>query len=388
MITQQVNQWMDLTMEGVLNRKRYRCVFKNLRIGSKEYSVLDTELAQERATHFLALAIALMNQGPLHPVNQALMNEYLLIACDFGCKDAPFLLASRVLKSEAVLPYSPEEVIVFLKLAAERGHAEAAYELACCHAGMGKFVSTEHSLKQYFSDICAQERARLAEYYFHLAVEKEHQDAIEELILAYAYGRGYIAKSLDKFVELCEKLVNRHHQSVTLGYAAWLLGITVEGHEPLGEAIRLPKNVNKAVDYLLQASRGESVELAQHALHLICVGFLRALWDINQNEKFVKKLLKETNQGNQLLALYFAWYSIPEKQRIPAPAWLSRYPLPTLESFITPSEEKAMQFLDAAFFGHHATISQLAKALLQETFGRYFMDDEEMASLEESYQSE
>jgi TPR repeat protein len=377
MITQQVNQWMDFTMDGTLTHGVYRCVFKQLRIGSKEYPVLDLPLAQERANHFLSLAIQRMNHGNLSIDDHLQINEYLLAACDFGSKDAPFLLAARALHPDARLAYPAEEAIVFLKLAAEREHAEAAYQLACCHAGMGRFVSTESGCQRYFTEMGLQEKVRLAEYYFSLAIDHGHQDAIEDLIIAYAYGRGHIAKNVNKFIELCEKFVAKNHQAVTLGYGAWLMGMTVEGDEALSDAVKLSPNPMKALNYLLQASRGDSFELSQHALHLIFLGFSRGVFEGVSYDKLMKQFSQAIAQGNQLLALYFAWYSLPEENPIvPPPMWFKAYPLEALQDFCRPDESKAMAFLDAAFFGENRMISQLAKEILQETFGRYFLDED------------
>lgn len=369
-------------MESAITRKHYRRVFKNLRIGSKEYAVLDMDLAQEKAVHYLGLAIELLEQNQPDSFMNNLVNEYLLIACDFGNKDAAFLLASRALDPENEFIYPPEDAVVFLKLAAERGHAEAAYQLGCCYAAMGKFLSAEQSCTSYFNAIDPRERQRLAEHYFNLAVEHDHQDAVEELIIAYAYGRGYIGKSADKFIELCENLLKRDNQAVALGYGAWLSGMTVEGNDPLPEAIRVQMNPAKALECFLMASRGKQIELAQHALHLICIGMLRGVWDIKQSDKMAKRLYKEVGQGNQLLALYFAWYSIPIDQRVGLPSLLRHYQLTSLASFVQQDEEKAIQFLDYAFFGSQSIVSQLAKEILQEVFGRYFLDDEELAPVD------
>ena len=101
--------------------------------------------------------------------SQHLINQHLTTACDFGNKDAAFLLASRALNCASEFTYPAEDAVVFLKLAAERGHAEAAYELGCCYAAMGKFISAEQSCTKYFNSIDPRERQRLAEHYFHIA---------------------------------------------------------------------------------------------------------------------------------------------------------------------------------------------------------------------------
>ncbi|MAZ38934.1 MAG: hypothetical protein CMF49_02355 [Legionellales bacterium] len=362
-------------MDSATARKRYRPIFKNLKIGTKEYAVLDMALAHEKALHALSLAIEMIEQNRDDSFSQHLINQHLTTACDFGNKDAAFLLASRALNCASEFTYPAEDAVVFLKLAAERGHAEAAYELGCCYAAMGKFISAEQSCTKYFNSIDPRERQRLAEHYFHIAVAEGHQDAIEDIVIAYAYGRGYIAKDISKFIDICENLIEKENQSVALGYGAWLLGMTVEGGEPLAEAIKMQKNPAKGLDCLLMASRGKQLELAQHALHLVCIGMLRDLWEIKRSDKFAKRLHKDVAQGNQLLALYFAWYSIPVDQRVALPTLMTHYQLSSLASFVQQDEKLAIQFLDHAFFGTNSQISQLAKDILQEIFGQYFLDE-------------
>lgn len=361
-------------MENIKENKRYRSVYKYLRIGAKEYAVLDAESAAERAEDHLNHALNLLREGVTAEVQEE-VNKELVLATDFGSKDAPYILALRILDPRVITPYQQEEVAVFLKIAAERGHPEASYRIGSCYAGLSKFPSIMEAGKDYFSNFDNLDRCRLAEHYLMKAIDNDHQEAAEDLIIAYAYGRGYILKNGESFNSLCELLIKRNNQSVIVGYGAWLMGLTVEGKDPLGGAVVVPINYNKAIEYLLLAARGKNLQLAQHALYLICIGIRRGFW-AKSLEKIRRTLIKDAFQGNQLLALYLAWYSIPFKERQTMPKLLDDYQLTELTSIIDISEDNAISFLDAAFFGLDEDISAVAKEILSYVFGQCFMNDE------------
>lgn len=366
------------TMDGKTTPKRYRQIIKYLRIGAKEYAVLDPLLAQERAHEHLSIALNLM---AAKSGNDNAINKELVLATDFGCKDAPFILSQRILDVDVKTPFYDEEVAVFLKIAAEREHPEAAYQMGCSYAGMNKFPKIEKAGNEYFSSFDAHDRTRLAEYYLKRAAELNHQQAIEDLIIAYAYGRGYILKSIDGFVEVCEEQTARGNQAVMLGFAAWLSGMTVEGDEPLPEAIEIPKDLTRSLNILLSASRGTNLELGQHALHLICKGLANGTF---KNVHKVSKLFeKEVETGNQLLSLYLAWYSIPTAQRSTMPKVLENYQLSQLAELVDISDEKAIAYLDKAVVGNDEDISALAKEILSQVFGRCFMDTDGLLVIED-----
>ncbi len=355
-------------MESLSHKQHYRPLFTVLRIGSKEYAVLDQTLAQERASIYLSRALYLLQQEqPERYINT--INYELLIASDLGSADAAFLLACRALEPESRMPFPADDAVVFLKLAADRGHAEAAYQLACCYAAIGQYKNTEQACANYFNSIEPRERARLAEHYFHIAVEANHREAVEELIIAYAYGRGFIAKNAEQFISLCEKLIAKDDQSVALGYGAWLAGMTVEGDDPLPEAIQIATDFPRALQYIIASASGVNIELAQHALHLVCLGIYRGCWDALPAGTVATKLHQAVNAGNQLLALYFAWYSIPMHKRCMMPELLEQQQLTHLAGFVEQDEVKAMTYLDKVLIGPNAHLSAIAKELLLQVFG-------------------
>lgn len=355
-------------MESLSNKQHYRPLFTVLRIGSKEYAVLDQSLAQERASIYLSRALYLLQQEqPERYINT--INYELLIASDLGSADAAFLLACRTLEPESRVPFPADDAVIFLKLAADRGHAEAAYQLACCYAAIGQYKNTEQVCANYFNAIEPRERSRLAEHYFHIAVNANHREAVEELIIAYAYGRGFIAKDAEQFIQLCEKLIARGDQAVALGYGSWLAGMTVEGDDPLPEAVYVVPDFPRALENIILSAGGANVELAQHALHLICVGMYRGAWDNLPSGMLAEKLQHEINSGNQLLALYFAWYSIPLHRRCAMPELLEQQQLTQLAGFVNQDEGQAMTYLDKVLVGPNAHLSAIAKELLLQVFG-------------------
>lgn len=362
-------------MEKEVLPRRYRPIFKQLKIGTKDYWVLDKEQASERAQYHLQEALDLLEHSNL-PAFQDTINQELTLATDFGCSEAPFLLALQILGGDTKELYGDENVIIFLKLAAERGNPNAAYRLAAAYAGMGNFETIEEVSQDYLAPLSPTERERLAEYYFERALDAKHQEATEELIMAYAYGRGYLHKNSEKFQQLCERLIKEGNQAVMLGYGAWLLGMTVEAQDPLPDAITLTPDPQKGLDYLIEATHFNHYELAQHALHLIFVALERGAFDKRGEDKIRKKLLKEAVSGNQLVALYFAWYSISAKGRRAMPKFMEPYPLTGFSQLIEPNDSFAIQFLDTTLFGEDEVIAEVAREVLVSIFGENYSKED------------
>lgn len=370
-------------MDSDNTHDRYRSVCRYLCIGDREYAVLDPELARQRAIHYFTQALSLIESDP-NQKQQGQVNELLILATDFGSQDAPYIMALRVLDNEIKTPYAHEDVVVFLKLAAERGHPEASMQMGSCYAAMNKFPRIEACARDYFASFTEAERKHLAEYYFNKAVEKNYQSAIEELIIAYGYGRGYIEKNATKFMALCSAQVAKGNQSVTLGYGAWLAGMTVEGKDPLPDVVKIPADPNRALEYLLKACGGKNLQMGRHSLKLICCGIERGIW--KNVDKILRQLCKVAKNGNQLLSLYLAWYSIPEEHRCHMPQVFQDYDLPLLADIVPVDRQAAITYLDSAFFGADEDISEVAKEILSQVFGRCFMDADGMLVLESEVQ--
>ena len=129
-------------MESDDTHSRYRPIYQQLKIGSKEYMVLDKTQVSLRAKFHLNDAIKLLEDTNASE-NQSHINRELTLATDFGCKDAPFLMALQILSGDARGLYGDRDVVVFLKIAAERGNAQAAYRLAASYAAMNNFEEIE-----------------------------------------------------------------------------------------------------------------------------------------------------------------------------------------------------------------------------------------------------
>ncbi len=350
-------------------KRRYTPVFRHLKLGSKEYWIMDPHLAQTRAARHLQKALDLFDEeaGPLARAEGC---EELLLACDFGCAEAPFLLALQILTHpcDEVLPH--HDFLTFLRLAAERGNARAAYRLAASYAQMGHFPAIEALAAAHFACLPQRDKVRLAEYYFSKAIAADHDEAIDELIVAYAYGRGLIEKNLNKFQRLCETLAKKGKQSVMMGYGAWLCGLTVSGEDPLPGAVLLPKDLSRGMDYLMQASKGERLHLAQHALNLLLIAQTKGRLGPASLQQLQNRLLKEAAQGHQLLALYFSWYGTPAELRTEMPSFIAEQPLPQLQHFVQQDEEVAIKWIDSALFGSDASLAEMAKLLLGALFSK------------------
>lgn len=361
---------MDCTTEI----SRYRSVYKHLRIGKREYAVLDKDAAQERAIFHLQEAKRLLTTELDEQVH-ILINQELLVATDFGSPDAPFLLALRILEPTTHTNFPPAESIVFLKIAADRGHAESAYRIATCYACYGKYKSLEAASAEYMAGFSLSDRRRLSVLYFEQAIEGKSQVATEDLIMAFAYGRGLILQDAHKLQTLCERLVAANNRTVALGYAAWLVGLTVKGESLLDTCVKLPADPQKALDLLLYVACGPELQLAQHALLLFCVGLGKEGWQ-QAPELLAQRLLKLALAGNQLLAIYIAWYSLPMCNRAKLPALFANYELSGLEMLFEPCEELALQCLNQALIGVDEDISNLAREVLYYVFGKFYLTED------------
>ncbi len=357
------------------SKARYAPVFRHLRLGSKEYWVMDPKLAQMRAARHVKKGLNLLHNEATDEEKIEGCEE-LLLATDFGCAEAPFLLALHILSypEDSILPN--QDFLTLLRLAAERANGRAAYRLATSYAQMNHFPAIELLCKAHFTCLPKQDSVRLAEYYFALAIAAGEDDAANELILAYAYGRGLIPKSLAKFQRLCEAMVKKNKQSVMIGYGAWLCGMTVTGGALLPEAVDVPKNTAQGLEYLLMASRGAKLNLAQLALKLILVAQSKGAFGSGSLQKLQHCLFQEAKEKHQLLALYFAWYATPVRMRREMPAFISDEPLSALQQLVVPNEELAIKWLDLALFGTNAVMSEVAKLLVPNLINEETTEDQ------------
>lgn len=343
--------------------KPYRPLFRHMEIGSHRYAVMDERLASERAEEHLRTALYLLD-APSSPDIQQAIDRELRIAMDFGCPEAPYFLANRLLQGESTQGLPATEALNFLRVAAERGHSEAAYRLGCSYAAMENYPEIETAGEHYFSAYTPQERCRMAERFFDEAIALGHEEAVEELILAYAYGRGYIGKDSDCFIAVCEAQVKKGNQSVTLGYGAWLAGMTVDGEKPLDEAVKIPMNIPRAFEYLLLASRGRDLEYSQHALHLLGLGVTRSLWTRNR-ERLCRRFMREAHNQHYVLALYMGYYGIPAAQRPPLEVeWMKEYPLSELGVLFPEDHNVAARYLKRVRFGPDERLAAVANDLM------------------------
>ncbi len=361
------------------DQRRYRPLYKTLTVGTNQYAVVDRDVAYHRADRYYNQALDLIdisrrqaqNQSALDPALVDQIADALLLATDLGSGEAPMLLAQRALDGLGAQHVLREDVIVFLRIAAERQHAEAAYRLGCSYAATGNFTEIE-ALITADPHLTPQERYRLAIHYLMLAVEQQHAIAIETLILAYAYGRPYIPKDASQFVSLCTRLVRRGNQSVALGFGAWLAGMTVEGKPPLADSIQLTSNPELSLRYLLMASRGSDLQLAQHALHLLSLGVQRGVWGNELTNSAMKRtMIEDALTGNQLLALYLTWYSLDAAKRPNLPDLIASYACESLEKVFAPCVQRAVHYFELTVKGAQSEIASAARSLSRHVFAGY-----------------
>ncbi|MCD6055159.1 MAG: hypothetical protein K0R12_121 [Gammaproteobacteria bacterium] len=356
---------------------RYRPLYKTLTLGTNQYAIVDKDVAHRRADRYYHQALALMdvgeaqNQSRLDPTLTDKITDALLLATDLGSHEAPMLLAQRIIDSVDRSQLPREDVVVFLRIAAERHNAEAAYRLGCSYAAINTFPEIEILLEAETS-LDSQERRRMATHYLMVAVDQQHHAAIETLILAYAYGRPYIPKDQSQFVNLCTALVRRGNQAVALGFGAWLAGMTVDGKPPLADAIEVTQNPELSLSYLLMASRGRDLALAQHALQLISMGIESKVWGEElKNSAFKRTLIQDALNGNVLLACYLAWYSLAEDKRQNLPALFTDCACAALDKVFVPCAQRAAYYFEIANKSDCAEIKEAARSFSRQVFSGY-----------------
>jgi len=157
-------------MEGTTGKCHYRPLYHAVRVEQQMVSIIDLEEAQRRGQDFLAMARELMHSSSSQtPQTQCQITEYLLDATDLGCAEAPYIMALRMLAGETSNAFLHDDVILFLKLAAERGQHDACYRMACCYQGRHLFPDILRVGEAYFASLAQEERELLADYYFRLA---------------------------------------------------------------------------------------------------------------------------------------------------------------------------------------------------------------------------
>lgn len=157
-------------MDKTLTEQCYQPLSQSVQIGAREYAVVDPAVAEERATHYLQQAQAVLEQLKTAsqaelPTLQADIEKKLLIAIDLGSVEGPFLLAQVLLDEHFESSFSPQEAVLFTKIAAERGHREACQQMASCYADQPDFPALVAAGQEYFSEISPKDKSMLAQYY-------------------------------------------------------------------------------------------------------------------------------------------------------------------------------------------------------------------------------
>jgi len=362
--------------DGFKQTSYYQPVHRRTEVGEKVYAVLEPALAKARAIDFLETAQVLMRSEfateLLKPIQL-----YLVAATDYGCKDAPFLLAnSYVATQEAVPDDAVTAAIELLQLAFIRGHIDAGLVLASAMAKLGVDESWDQALAPAFMTMSATDREVLAIQQLEQAIDLGSDVAMEYLVVALAYGGGYIRRDGSRFVTLCEQLIAKGHQAVMLGFGAWLCGMTVSGTALPSNAAQPMIDYLRGFSYLLQASRGQSTDLGLQSLSLICMAMVQGQFDERVRQGLTQLLKQEMREDNPLFALYLGWYSVPLHGRKKTPALFVDHPLTALASMVEPNEQQAIALLERVVFSKQTKCANLvnlisiAEQMLNTLFGR------------------
>jgi len=149
----------------------YRPIFRQLVVSDTVYAIVDDNQAKQRAQYFLSKART-EQHSLTHYVTDNRINYYLRIATDYGNAEAPFILAHRILHNKKQTEYSHDDVIIFLHIAAQRGHTQAAYQMAACYEGKDFYPEIMQAGSEFFSALKANERQLLARYYYEVAITR------------------------------------------------------------------------------------------------------------------------------------------------------------------------------------------------------------------------
>lgn len=369
---------MDFAMDGIHTPRRYRCLFQQEKEknAAQQCLYVDPEHFAERGMQYLDSALQIMaKKSPYTLADHQKINHYLLLATDFSNKDAPFLLAARLLKKEAGLAFESSEIFVFLKLAADRGHAEAAYQLACCFAGMGNIAFAENICGHYLKSAPISKREQQAEHYFYIAMRQGHSSALDTLLTAYCYGNAYISQDAAKFIQLAESHFVQRAPKILLRYAAYLLGVMPDKRPLPNTAVFCPCDPEKSFKFLLKIMFEANFVLAQTALSLIEFLFDESVFLDAKSRKKYEQRLKEAVKSNQFLNLYAAWYSMPIEKRMGLPVYFDDYPCAFLGRIFEENLESATAFMERAIFGPREQLSRYAEHMLQSHFSSHYIPE-------------
>ncbi len=147
----------------------YKPLYKKLSVEDNAYAVIDSKQAHERANYYLLQAKNNEKDYKQARLSKNKVNYYLRIATDYGSMDAPFLLAHRILQKKAK-EFSDDDVIIFLHIAAQRGHLQAALQMACCYDGKNSYPEILYAGADFFAALKTNERQLLAKYYYNVAM--------------------------------------------------------------------------------------------------------------------------------------------------------------------------------------------------------------------------
>ena len=140
----------------------YRPLFQHYQLNDNTYYIVDSTQAERRALYFHMFAQS-------REVQPHKVDYYLSIATDYGCSDAPYELAKRIIGHQSCPSFNTEDAIILLNIAAQRGNQRAAYEMACCYAGKSYFPDILAAGVKFFASLSNAERELLAKYYFSVA---------------------------------------------------------------------------------------------------------------------------------------------------------------------------------------------------------------------------
>lgn len=352
------------------NNKGYQSLHQILSIGGREHQAIDQHAANEQANAYYQRALTMMeadykqaqhDKAAVH-WHSNIVND-LMLATDLGHGHAPMLLAQHAMTHTGRQILNASQILTFLHLSANRDNTEAAYQLGCAYALTGDFPAIEALILEH-TTITDKKRSQLAKDYLRLAATTQHSGAVQALIVAYAYGSGFIERDVECLVELCTTLSHQGNQTIALTFGTWLIGSTNTVEISDKQKADPMKTLTSGLPYLLIASSGKDIPLAQKALQYICalIGHHEAD-NVLIHKVFKPMLIQSAQKANQLLAFYLMWYALDPTEKPLAPEFMHAYDCSALENIISPCAEEAACYFERVIKGDNTMLIEIAHHL-------------------------
>lgn len=239
--------------------------------------------------------------------------ENLLQAIHFKSEEAAIHLAELIYSSPEIKLGS---ILSFLNPLASENLA-AAFSLSMIYTGHRTKDENENTLYPSMENKNLNERVTTAIAFAKRAIILGSDQARLFLCNALFQGRGCIAENEYEWFKLNQELVEQGHQAAAFALGCYLLRISTSGEvlkENNAQNYKIPANQLQGFKYLLQVTRGSSIDLvkssiglAYRALDCLCA------YKFNSSISILSEIQVEIQKGNEFLLLCTAYAVCPKE---------------------------------------------------------------------------